>query len=213
MNEERVPVIGEFYKHFKDKLYQIREIAYYSENKEKMVVYQAMYGDFKVYVRPYDMFISEVDHVKYPEVKQKYRFEKVEIGGSKDEIESPKDEIENTKDEMGSTKVDISSTKNEIESIKVESPKSEKIDVYTDYDDEDQEGVVDPRLLQFLDAENFQEKLNVLSFLRDKMDDRLINDIAISLDITVGEGSMDKRFDSLRSCVQAHVKYECNRLR
>ena len=178
MNEERVPVTGEFYRHFKDNLYQIREIAYNSESNEKMVVYQAMYGDFKVYVRPYDMFMSEVDHLKYPEIKQKYRFEKVTIGDTK-----------------------------------VESLISDETVAYDDYDDEDQEGVADPRLLQFLDADNFQEKLSVLSLLRDKMDDRLINDIAISLDITVEDGSMDKRFDSLRSCVLAHVKYEGNRLR
>jgi len=178
MNEERVPVTGEFYRHFKDKLYQIRDIAYNSESKEKMVVYQAMYGNFEVYVRPYDMFMSEVDHIKYPEIKQKYRFEKVTIGSEKAEIFI-----------------------------------ADKIPVYDEYDDEDQEGVVDSRLLQFLDANNFQEKLNVLTFLRDKMDDRLINDIAISLDITVEEGSMDKRYDSLRNCILAHVKYEGNRLR
>lgn len=67
------------YKHFKGDYYFVEEVAIHSETKEKYVVYRGLYGKNELYIRPYDMFTSKVDKVKYPEVKQEYRFELQDI--------------------------------------------------------------------------------------------------------------------------------------
>lgn len=69
---------GKKYRHFKNKEYKVLLIATHSETREKYVVYQALYGDQEYFVRPYDMFASEVDRDKYPDVVQKYRFESMD---------------------------------------------------------------------------------------------------------------------------------------
>lgn len=74
MEKDNLKIKG-VYKHFKNNYYILEDVATHSETGEKYAVYRQLYGNGELYIRPLDMFLSEVDKNKYPNVKQKFRFE------------------------------------------------------------------------------------------------------------------------------------------
>lgn len=191
-------VIGGFYRHFKDKLYQVKGTAIHSETKEKMVIYQGLYGSYEMYVRPYDMFLSEVDHIKYPDVVQKYRFELIDIKTGK----SLEADYEENNQNMESEKSEELEELEKLEELE-ESKESE----------ESEESEEDSKLIRFLDAYDYKEKLDILTSMRGELNDGLIDIMAESIEVAVPEGDITDRYNSLRKCLMAHTKYEGLRLR
>lgn len=188
--ERHIPRPGEKYLHFKGKQYQILCVAEHSETKEPLVVYQALYGDFTCYARPLEMFMEEVDHRKYPEAMQKYRFELSETKG--------KSTWDGTKEESCNCEITV----------------EDKIDEdKTDEDAANTEERADPALLQFLDADTLEQKYQVLKLLEGSITDRLIDDFAVALDLVIPEGSLDNRYFQLLSSVRTMQRFENNRFR
>ena len=176
---------GQFYRHFKGGLYQVAAVATHTETGEKLVVYQALYGDYGVYARPYEMFCSEVDRAKYPDAEQTYRFELVEP-----EKKEPEKEPES-----------VSSQERPVEQqIEPEQPAVS-------------EDGVNPILLEFLDADTLEQKLHILTVYRNKMDESLLNSIAISLDLVVEKKGLQEMYDEIINCLSMMKHFECNRFR
>lgn len=199
------PSPQELYRHFKGNLYQIVTVATHSETREDMVVYQALYGDYKVYVRPLDMFMSKVDRVKYPDVKQEYRFEKV----------SPMKEV-SVKELNSDSSYEVPASKTSLEQAREDfrrNPYRPSEVMAKTADEEASELNLDPLVIKFLDADLAAEKNDILSKLRPIITNDMIDIMAMSLGVVVEKGDVYDRFNDLRTCLSAIEKFESSRLR
>ena len=207
------PLPEEFYRHFKGKLYQIKCIALHSESGEPLVIYQAMYGTYKIYARPLTMFMEEVDHVKYPNVTQKYRFEKVELVDAQE-----KSCVSQGVETLGTLKeVETLGTSKEVEisgTTKVdESCFTQKADASSATEATDPSEIpLDPKILEFLDARTYDEKLTILSSIHHRLTDDMIDIMSTATDIEVKPGSIEERYEEFKSCLITMQHFECNRL-
>lgn len=179
----RIPKPYEIYKHFKGNLYQILNTAQHSETGEILVIYQALYGEYKVYARPLDSFTEVLDKLKYPEAVQEYRFE-LQSGEHMQQTEE--------QPACGAKEAACEAEETECETEEIN---------------------IDPMVLKFLDADTYEEKLQILTGLQHRITDDMITTMAVACDIEVPDGSLEERVQSLRSCLLTLDKFECNRLR
>lgn len=183
-----IPRPQEIYKHFKGNLYQILAIAEHSETGEPLVIYQALYGDFRVYARPFAMFTGKVDKEKYPEVKQEYRFElQKNAGVARTEAAVFSDCVRQCEEKQTNAPIEAEIDPEEIQ--------------------------LDPLVLEFLDADTYEQRLNILAALHHRITDEMITTMAIASDVEVMDGDIEERYESLKSCLLTLEKYESNRLR
>lgn len=275
---ERMPKNGELYRHFKNKLYQVLTIATHSETGEQLVIYQALYGEYGVYARPLDMFLSEVDREKYPQAVQKYRFERVDLKGETNEgsngacsdternvataafireesrsteYESDQQEIKQQKAasrhsemsarenrlqekaqwEAASRHPEMSAGENRLqekEQQKAASGHPEMPAGANITQEKEQQKVcrpeirrgravtgtgVDPKFMAFLDTDDLDEKYDILLSMRDDITDRMVNNMAVVLDVVIPEGDLYDRYEQLKTCVRTKQRYENFRLR
>ena len=207
------PLPGEKYLHFKKKLYQIIAVAKHSETMEPYVVYQALYGDFGVYIRPYDMFVSEVDHEKYPEVTQKYRFQYVEpetMCQKEENVSTSVENIKKTLEKTVSARKIIADFAENAKTVEVPVQKVEKLTESPEDDItvDDVSEQINPWLLRFLDAETMEEKYQIVCDIKTDITDRLIDDLAVVVDVVIPEGKLSERYDQLKYCIRTRQKYE-----
>ena len=200
-----IPKPHEIYKHFKGNLYQIVTIAQHSETGEQLVIYQAMYGDFKTYARPLAMFTSEVDKVKYPEIQQRFRFE---LQGADADRQTRESAAVSGAQTTTAQDAAIWTAQAAAKPASVEThPETAHIEAA------EEEPALDPLVLEFLDADSYEQKLNILAGLHHRITDEMITTMAIACDIEVNDGETEERYEELKNCLLTMEKFECNRLR
>jgi hypothetical protein len=306
MHMTDIPVKDQIYRHFKGNLYRIVTVAIHSETGERMVVYQALYGDYTVYVRELSMFMGKVDRNRYPDADQEERFKlltqiigqesgaSLQVRTSPDEpirIQAGTDETVQTPetdgDGMPAQAADDSGVqktgednREEVMGVGEEKPlpeskaqgqatgagedrplpESKAGDQVTGADEqapdwaagdsvqtaaenvqaakaasgdaaehveetkepsdaveggeaEDEMAGLDPFLLEFLDADTYRERLNLLAALHVRLTDDMLNTMAVSVDVEIGDGDLETRYEALKNCLLTLEKYECNRVR
>ncbi len=179
-------------------------LAKHSETGEVLVIYQALYGDYSVYARPLDMFTSEVDHEKYPDVTQKDRCELVEgldlsVDIKHTSTEQPtSDTAEKTVQE---SPVLTAASENPVSEVSKSSAR--RINIKS----------ADELLEEFLDAKTCRDRINILTAMHCMLTDYIVDTIAASLDTEIADGDIEERYYKLRNYLATKEKYECNRLR
>ena len=216
----------EIYRHFKGNTYQILAIAKDSEDGHLIVVYQALYGSYEIYARDLVQFMSPVDRIKYPEAEAQYRFTKVDsaqptVNDKNGHSYSQSDTKTDTgnSDSRSNPQMDTGhfESKSDV-NVNVEYQSSQS-DEKTNAGHQDEQSDVksdagyqmDPQVEAFLDADSYEEKLNILAGLHRRITDDMLKIMALTMDIELNPGSTQEQYDELKDCLLTRNKFEADR--
>ncbi len=184
---ERTPMPGEFYRHFKGMLCQIVTVAEHTESGEKLVIYQTLGSDYRIFARPLSMFFDKVDHEKYPEAGQIYRFERVEPPRAGSQTAGP----------YGNKLSGDGSFKDELHG-------AEEIDAGSG---------LHPLILEFAEAEDYDRKLAVFASMRRTLTQADLDVLCDMLDLPEKGGDIKTQADAIESYLKMCQKFNGTRLR
>lgn len=208
MTERFIPRAQEIYRHFKGELYQVIAVAEHTETREKLVIYQAMYGDFGIYARPLEMFVSPVDRTKYPDATQEFRFQlqgpdagrqlagSIAATGRMERAASGESSISGSVAQQEALRDDLDG------GIPADQTGTA----------EPEEPGLDPLVLEFLDARTYEQRLNVLAALHHRITNEMITTMSLCCDIEVEGDDVEQRYEELKQCLIMKDRFEIKRL-
>ncbi len=211
-----IPKAGQFYRHFKGKLYQIVVVAKDAQTSKQRVIYQALYGSFQIYDRELDNFMSRVDKEKYPSATQEYRFEQV-ILEEEEETKSiipVKTTITQLYDtgEVHAISYDeyqaIENQRKEIETQPRMHLENRVKGALENHERKTPANGIHDKLIAFLDAKTYTEKLEIFNHMQDDIDEKTINDIIAALDISSSDGSLDEQYRTIKRDLETFARFE-----
>lgn len=188
----------EIFKNFKGKQYQILALAKDAGDGRSLVVYQALYGDYIIYVRDLSEFMSPVDKVKYPEASQEYRFERQSGMAVTEEEQDKRDPAQKTENDTVQSAANM--------------PVQDADRTVDKVSGEPSGNFLDSEVEEFLDAESVYEKLNILAGLRHRITDDMLDIMAAASDIELNKGNTQERYTELKNCLLMTEKYERKRI-
>jgi hypothetical protein len=196
---DHIPEPNEIYRHFKGGFYRIISLAEHTETGETLVVYQALYGESRIFARPLSSFMEPVDKIRYPETVQEMRFE---IQSGPAVIQNPvKEQIEPAGGKLQNQKESVPEHAEEI------AEKADPAELGTE------QTTINPHLMEYLDADTYEEKLQILYQMRNEVTDEILNTMSIAIDIELKDGDLESRYEELKYCLMTRERFECNRLR